>query len=145
MSTLFSALFIAFLSIAFIVFFVIIWCLVILLISFASGWQQLAERYRSPQPISGKQWFSQYGRVNGARYGNALNLVTNAEGISLEPMILFNLNHPRIFIPWRDLHNPRPIVYRWRELTQVDVGNPSIATISLPPAVFEQGKAIMER
>src|SRR5262245_11207025 len=83
------------------------WCFVVWMISLFSGWQRLAERYRAQQPTSGKQWFNQYGFVNQARYGNALNIATNDAGVFLEMMPLFRLGHPRLFFPWSVLHNPR--------------------------------------
>jgi hypothetical protein len=116
------------------------WCFVIWLISIRSGWQRLAQKYRATQPASGKKWLSQYGFVNRSKYGNVLNLTTNETGIFLETMPLFGFNHPPLFIPWSDLHNPTPVTARWREFVQVDAGSPVVATLRLPPAVFTESE-----
>ena len=116
------------------------WCFVIWLISIISGWHRLAQRYRATQPATGKKWVSQYGYVNGGRYGNVLNITTNAEGIFLETITLFSFNHPRLFIPWRDLHNPTPVTARYRNFYQVEIGNPATDTLRLPIEVFEQSE-----
>lgn len=122
------------------------WCFVIWLISIISGWQRLAQRYRATQPAMGKKWFSQYGFVNGARYGNILNLTTNEEGIFLEAIPLFSFNHARLFIPWRDLHNPTPVTFRYRDFYQVEIGNPATDTLRLPTVIVEQseGRRVLE-
>lgn len=116
------------------------WCFVIWLTSIRSGWQRLAQKYRALQPVAGKKWISQYGYVNGSRYGNILNLTTNDTGLFLETMPLFGFNHPRLFVPWHDLYNATSVTVRHRVLMQVEVGNPVMATLRLPPAVFEQSE-----
>jgi hypothetical protein len=133
--------FIPLIPLAILIIFPLFWCFVVWMISLIGGWQRLAERYRAQQPASGKKWFSQYGYVNRARYRNALNLATNDAGVFIEVMPIFRFCHPPLFIPWRELHNPRNVVYRRRwPLVQVDVGAPPQATLSLPAAVFADGE-----
>lgn len=126
------------LPLAFLIYFPLFWLFVVWLIS-AFGWQRFAP-YRTQQTPSGKQWLGQYGFVNGARYGNALNITTNDMGLFIKPVALFRFNHPLLFIPWQDLHNPRPLVFRQRELVQVDVGHPPIGTLRLPLAILEASR-----
>lgn len=133
--------FIGLIPIAFLIAFPLMWCFVVWLISIMSGWQELAQKYRAQQPATGKLWLSQYGFVNGARYGNALNITTNDTGLFLETLAIFSINHPRLFIPWSDLHNPNEVVLRHRPFIRVDVGYPTTASLSLPPAIFEEGEA----
>lgn len=127
--------------------FILIWCFAVWLISIFSGWQRLAQRYHAPQPATGKVWAGQYGFVNGARYGNALNVTTNDAGFFLEVVPIFKLSHPRLFIPWHDLHNPTPTVFRWRPLVRVEVGSPPVATLRLPREILEQseGRTLLEQ
>lgn len=125
---------------AFLICFPILWFFIVWMISLFGGWRPLAARYRAQQPVTGKQWTSQYGFVGSARYGNGLNITTNATGLFLEVVSLFNFNHPPLFIPWHDLHNPQPIIFRQRELIQVDVGHPPVSTLRLPAAIFEEGE-----
>jgi hypothetical protein len=107
----------------------------------------LAQRYRAQQLPTGKRFVGQYGFIGGARYGNALNVTTNDAGLHIEPVSLFAFNHPPLFIPWHELHNPQPLVFRRRDLIQVDVGHPPMSSLRLPPDVFEQspGRWILEQ
>jgi hypothetical protein len=125
--------------IGFVIYFVLLWLFVVWLIG-AFGWRGLAQRYRTQQRPAGKQWIGQYGFVNRARYGNALNVTTNDAGLFIEPVAIFRFNHPSLFIPWQELHNPQPLVFRQRDLVQVDVGHPPVGTLRLPPAIFEQSE-----
>lgn len=125
------------LPLAFLIVFPLVWLMVVWLIG-AFGWRGLAHHYRTTQMPAGKRWIGQYGFVNGARYGNALNITTNDAGLYIEPMALFRVNHPPLFIPWHDLHNPQPLVFRHRELVEVDVGQPPVGTLRLPPVIFEE-------
>ncbi len=121
--------------VGFFIIFPIFWLFVVWLIG-TFGWRRMAQRYRTTQTPTGKQWLSQYGFINGARYGNALNVTTNDMGLFIEPVALFRFNHPPLFIPWHDLHNPQPLVFRQRDLVQVDVGHPPVSTLRLPPDIF---------
>jgi hypothetical protein len=133
---------IALAPIVLIVGFSLFWCFVVWLISAMGGWARLAERYRATRPASGHQWWNQYGFVNRARYGNALNITTNESGLFLEVMPLFRVNHAPLFIPWSDLHDPAPTTFRRWDFIRVEVGHPTVATLTLPPAIFEESEGI---
>jgi hypothetical protein len=124
----------------FLILFPIFWLFVVWLIGAFGGWQRLAQHYRAQQPATGKQWLSQYGFVGNARYGNGLNVTTNDVGLYIEVVSLFAFNHPPLFIPWHELHNPQPLVFRQRDLIQVDVGHPPVSTLRLPAELFEQSE-----
>jgi hypothetical protein len=121
------------------VVFPLFWCFVVWMISLVSGWQRLAERYRTTRAATGQRWLAQYGLINNSRYANALDLTANEQGLFIEPVWLFRINHPRLFIPWQDFHNPAPFEFRWRHFVRVDVGNPPLVTMSLHPDIFEEG------
>ena len=125
------------LPLAFLIIFALFWVFVVWLISLF-GWQRLAARYCTEQTPTGNRWSGQYGFVNSARYGNALNITTNDMGLFIGTVTVFRVNHPCLFIPWHDLHNPQPLVFRQRNLVQVDVGQPSVGTLRLPSAIFEE-------
>ena len=127
--------------IGFLILFPIFWLFVIWVIGTFGGWRRLARRYRAQQPVTGKQWPEQFGFVGSARYGNGLNVTTSESGLLIEVVPLFNFNHPPLFIPWHELHDPQPVVFRQRELIQVDVGHPRIATLRLPPRIFAQSES----
>lgn len=136
----FSPWLIAQIVLASILAFPVIWFFTVWLISYVGGWRRFAARYRATHPPSGRVWLGQYALVNGARYGNALNLTVNSMGIFMEPVALFRFNHPPLFIPWSDLRNPTAFTFRGRSLLRYDVGYPALGTLSLPVALFEEGE-----
>jgi hypothetical protein len=119
---------------------VALWCLIVWSVSYLSGWQRLAERYRATLPVYGKRWDWQSGNVGWASYGGVLILTTNAQGLFMEVFFLFGLGHPRLFIPWRDFHQVERKDLLWQHEVRVKVGSPATATLRLPVAVFEQSE-----
>jgi hypothetical protein len=141
-STFASALFAV---VVFAVVFPIFWALVIGLISYVSGWQRLAQRYRATIPPTGKVWRWQRGQVGWARYNGVLTLTTNDQGLFMETFWLFGFGHPRLFIPWHEIREAKVTNYFFQRQVKAQVGFPSLATVRLPAAVFEQseGKRVL--
>jgi len=87
--------------------FVAMWLAVTFLLSYISGWAFLAGRYRAQQRFAGR-----YERIGSSQMGplgpfggarNALNVGVDAEGLHLKMFVLFRLNCPDLFVPWRDI------------------------------------------
>ena len=78
-----------------------------LLLSYISGWAFLAEHYRAARPFAGRyerlrsSQMGPLGPFGGAR--NALYLGVDPHGLHLRMFILFRLNCPDLFIPWREI------------------------------------------
>jgi hypothetical protein len=89
---------------------------------------------------TGKVWTLQYGMVGWGSYRNVLILTANAEGLFMEVMWFVSFGRPHLFIPWRDFHNATLDTYLFWRNVKVDVGDPTITTLRLPPAVFEQSE-----
>lgn len=121
-------------------FLVVFWCCVMALVAYLSGWQRLAQRYRATLPVYGKRWNWQSGNVGWASYGGVLILTTNPQGLFMELFFPFGIGHPRLFIPWRDLHHAERKDFLWQREVKVQVGLPPLATLRLPAAVFEQSE-----
>ncbi len=121
-------------------FFVLVWCAVVWLISQLSGWNRLAQRYRARQSATGKRWAWQYGLIGWAGYNGVLILTANAEGLFMEVFWLFGIGHPRLFIPWREFHQVRRKDFLWRHQVRANIGLPTLATVRLPAAVFEESE-----
>lgn len=117
---------------------IILWVAAVWLTSLLSGWQQLAQRYHSLRPTTGKEWQRQSGKINRADYIGALNLTANPEGLFLETGRLFGVGHNRIFIPWHEFHEAHVEKYLLRRQIRAKVGFPTQATVSLPAVVFEE-------
>ncbi len=121
-------------------FFVLMWCAGLWLISQLSGWNRLAQRYRASQSAVGKRWAWQDGRIGWAGYNGVLILTANAEGLFMEVFWLFGISHPRLFIPWRDFHQVERKDSLWRHQVRANIGLPPLATMRLPAVVFGESE-----
>ncbi len=118
------------------VVFVIIWCSVCLILSL-SGWRRLAARFPARTAPSGTRHRVQRGKVGIASYNGCLNVYTSSDGIFLAVIPIFRLGHPPLFIPLKELNNPRVYkLFSW-ETVIFDIGTPRITSIQLPKQVFE--------
>lgn len=123
---------------AFAIIFPIFWSSIIWLVSQISGWARLAQRYRATLPPAGKRWTLQYGMVGWAGYNGVLTLTPSAEGLFMETMIFFRVGHPRLFIPWGEFREAKVNSFFFRRQVHAKVGFPTVASVRLPAAVFEQ-------
>jgi hypothetical protein len=92
------------LFIIFPVLFVIIWVIVGKVISIASGWKALAEKYPVRTPFSGERHKFQSARMRrGMNFNNCLTIGANHMGLYLSVFVLFRIGHEPIFIPWSEI------------------------------------------
>ena len=94
--------------------FIPLWLTVGYLVSLLSGWQSLADRYKTDRPFSShKKWLQSAQMRFGVGYNNVLTAASDAEGIYLGVLVLFRMGHPPLFIPWSDigLDEPRRFLF----------------------------------
>jgi len=92
--------------------FVVLWVVSGFLVGLASGWQILAERYRTEleYPVHRRRMQSAQMRAL-IGYNNVLTLGSDMEGIYLGMPFLFRIGHPRLFVPWAEIEIEAP--KRW--------------------------------
>ncbi|MBP6782717.1 MAG: hypothetical protein KA152_02935 [Verrucomicrobiales bacterium] len=113
--------------------FPLIWCFVIWLLSHFSGWQRLAKRYAAgDRPVSGEKHSGFQALIGGARYRQVITVHFNHDGFFMEANPFFKLGHPRLFIPWLDVHSRTPCLMRGWKAERLSIGEPVIGTITLP-------------
>ncbi|MDZ4405430.1 hypothetical protein [Prosthecobacter sp.] len=123
----------------FLVVFPLFWCLVVWILSRVSGWHRLAARHASAsRPVTGARHDGVTGMVGGVSHRGTLTLHFDTEGFFLEVMPLFRIGHPRLFIPWSEITGRRPFAVLWWKAMRLSVGQPIIATITLPTALVEK-------
>ena len=77
----------------------VIWCTVIYMISFTSGWQSLAKTYAVDTFPTNPKTCS--GVLNSAsNYNGTLQYAETVDGLFLKTSPLFKIGHHPIFIPW---------------------------------------------
>lgn len=76
-----------------------IWCLVIYIISFTSGWHSLAKIYSTDTfPEKTKSCSAVFNYVTN--YNSTLVYAETSEGLYLKTLFLFKIGHRPLFIPW---------------------------------------------
>ena len=84
--------------------FVFGWLLISTLMAFASGWRQLAAKYRANGTTIGCTFYFQSAAFGDSwlpvSYRNCLTFAVGAKGFFVEPMLIFRFLCPRLFIPW---------------------------------------------
>jgi hypothetical protein len=116
----------------FLLLFVAMWLAVTFLLSYISGWAFLAERYRAKQRFAGR-----YERIRSSQMGrlgpfgsarNALYAGVDDAGLHLRMFVLFRVNCPDLFVPWREITVSRGksffvdyVEFRFREAPKIGV------------------------
>jgi hypothetical protein len=114
------------------------WFVVLGFLSQLSGWNKLASLYPGRQPPSGKCFLMQGGKVGAVYYRGCLTIHTWSEGLHISVWPIFRFQHPPLFIPWSELHNPREKQLFLVRLKELDIGSPAVGTIQLLPAVLDR-------
>lgn len=83
----------------------LIWCVVMLIIGFLTGWQSLAKIYPMTQSIPGEKrlYMQSMGISLISKYNNCLTVGFSDQGMSLSMPFVFRPGHSPIFIPWEDI------------------------------------------
>jgi hypothetical protein len=86
------------------VFFVVLWCAVMAIVSYVGGWTILARQYRYSSEFVGERWRMQSAQMRWwMNYNNCLTLGSNETGLYLSIMPLFRFCHPPLLIPWAEI------------------------------------------
>jgi hypothetical protein len=83
--------------------FIAAWIAASYLFSIISGWQWLAESYRSRDRFAGKKRGWQSGTLGCISMNHCWTLGANDSGLYLAMNFLFRIGHPPLFIPWSDI------------------------------------------
>jgi hypothetical protein len=86
------------------VYFITLWFLVAIIISYTGGWRSLSKTYRTQVPFNGAKWRGQSGQMRRlTNYNGVLTLGASQEGLYLACMFLFRFMHPPLLIPWSEI------------------------------------------
>jgi Kef-type K+ transport system membrane component KefB len=90
-------------AIGFVAFFVVLWCFILWLASWVSGWRRLAERFASTFEYGGEVVAFVSARIGIANYSGMLILGAGDQGLYLVPIRIYRLFHPPLLIPWTEI------------------------------------------
>ena len=86
-----------------VVFAALVWCAVLALSSWASGWRRLARAYGNPSLVAGAPTRFLSARIGHVEYSGILNAGAGDFGFALVPVRMFRPFHPPLFIPWTEM------------------------------------------
>lgn len=88
-------------------YFVGLWLFVTGLLTLTSGWRLLAAKYLTRQPSTGRRFYGVSASIGAVpfavNYNNCLTVFVANGGFYIQPIFIFALFSPRLFIPWRDV------------------------------------------
>lgn len=95
--------------------FTAFWLGICRLLSATSGWQELAERFKSDAPLEGERFRFRSGAMGGryfpVSYGGCLFATVGPKGFALSILFLFRFSHPRLVVPWSAVERCEPVRY----------------------------------
>ncbi|WP_038159181.1 hypothetical protein [Verrucomicrobium sp. BvORR106] len=84
-------------------------------------------------------WSGQFGMVGVASYKGVLTIHAGPAGFYIETPWLFRTGHPRLFIPWADIHNLQFSRLFWgREMAGFAIGHPKLGSMRLPAEIIRE-------
>ncbi len=84
----------------FFVFPPLLWCAVLAVISLASGWRSLADRFRAESPPPDHRQWMVSGSLGWVDFNSSLVVGHSEAGLHLAAFPLFRPFHPPLLIPW---------------------------------------------
>ena len=89
------------------------WCLVCLMISWASGWSKLALEYQIGEMPEGRIFRWQSLRLRSVGYNNCMTIGVTDEGLYIAALPLFRPGHPRLLIDWEAIGTFETSKFLW--------------------------------
>ena len=124
-------------AIAFLLFFIAIWCGVCLLLARIGGWSALATKFRAVEEPAGEKFRFCSAKIGIAAYRSAITAIKSDTGLHLSMFGLLRLGHSAILIPWSEMKNPRAERVLGACWVDVTVSTPSIIAVRLPAKILE--------
>lgn len=87
----------------FFLFFISMWLGVLIILSYGSGWKELARYYRYQNEGVSKKRYCQWANVGGVSYKGCMTIGGNEQGLYLSILFLFSFGSSSLFIPWKDI------------------------------------------
>jgi len=120
-------------------FFSAFWALAVFIVS-RMGWSHMAKQFKVERSFDGTKIGIVSAWVNLGNYRSSIILKYNEKGMHLEPIIVFRIFHPALFIPWKEIKEVRAKNILFMQYSELIVGDPMIGRIRLKSSTFNQLK-----
>lgn len=101
-----------------------------------SGYNRLAQRYATPYQPEGQEYRRQTLQIGAVRWRNCVRIGVSPLGLYLRPEAMLTSYAP-VLIPWDEIRKTEGTRLYWRQAWRLSVGEPRVATITLPMDLFE--------
>ena len=113
------------------------------ILAFFDGWAELAQHYKTKQPHP--EIFSLWELCSIGGLLCRLNIGVCEQGIYLSGILPMRLSHPPLLIPWDAITKVHAKDFAdMFEQYVIYIGNPHIATLSLPKKALKAAETILE-
>jgi len=99
------------------------------------GWRKLAEVYGTANPPTGQVTSGATITVGAVTYRRSATLVVADEGLYV------SIWRKTVLIPWTEFKGVRQATLSWQKVPMLTVGDPPVATMTVPPQTFEVMRA----
>jgi hypothetical protein len=94
------------------------------------GWRRLAEVYTTSKPPRGQSVMGQTLQVGAVTYNRCVTLGIADEGLYV------TIWQKTALVPWTEFKGIGEATLYWQKVPMLTIGNPSVATMTVPVAVF---------
>jgi hypothetical protein len=123
--------------------FVLFWMALLELLSRASGWKRVAQRYRALTVPEGQKFSMQHCAFGWADYNGCVTIIVAPEGVYLALWPPFRLSHPPLLIPWSALHVLKVKPTGWVKEVKLAIDDPPLARLTLPYKIVEAAQGLL--
>jgi len=120
-------------------FFALIWIIICILVSFASGWAALAQRFRYDGEFSGSRFGLRHAPMR-LWVGQSVEVGANLEGLHLSVLSLSRIGHPPLLIPWREVWVGQKGKILWFYYVELELGKDNRIPLRISDELAERLK-----
>ena len=126
----------------FLVSFAVLWIFICVLLSSIGGWKKLASVYRYEGRFSGRRWRFRSCRMSRyVNYNNCLIFGAGTEGLYINILPLFRIQHPPLLIPWSEIKTEKTkgMIFAYWKLSFARASNTEIRlSAALAEQIFDE-------
>jgi hypothetical protein len=137
----------AYIVIGSVLFIGVTWLVTMNSLAWAGGWQRLASAYPAPPNWHGRHLRAFWIKVGWVDYNGCLSYGVDTAGLRIALWPIFSTGHAPLYIPWTEMRVEAVTKQFGRrgQVVRLAVGNPLVARICVPEAVFALGREVIER
>ena len=119
------------------IYFASLWLLILVILSYTSGWRALAKLYRLESSFDGAVWRWQSGEMRWTNFNHCLKVGASASGLYLALIPPFSFRTPPLLIPWNEVAVSRGRRFFLR-MVRIDLGHELKIALWISPKLADR-------